>query len=571
MPATERVDRATSFARQVVDGEIVAGKKLRLACERHLRDLEEGEARGLRWRPDLSEKVLAWFPAFCVHFEGPKAGQALELAPWQWFLIGVAFGWQRWDEERQLWLRRFRRIFCEVAKKNGKSLIAGGLGLYLAFYDGEPGAKVFAAATKRAQAQLVWGASKVMVQKSRALKSRILVRHLTLSHPRSNSTYIPLGKDTKTEDGINPNGVIVDEIHRHEDDSLIQLLVQSFGARLNPMLWEITTAGTVGISVWSEEHDYAVQVLEGVLEDDSLFAVICNLDDDDDPFDEAVWPKSNPNLGVSVFRSELRERAVEAQSKPGARQEFLRLRMNVRTQSDEKWMVPALWKASSLPGDEWAGRIAYGGLDLGSRSDLAALVLVVPELEPADPPADWQQRLDIFCHFWCPEVGIDRRSQVDRVPYRAWWEAGLLTATPGDVTDYDRIRADVNAIVNPLERGTPFLDVFEVGYDPHDATQLVTQLTADGFQMVKVIQSHGEMDPAVGEVERMLALRRFRHGGHPILAWMVDNTVMVEDAAGRRKADKRRAREKIDGVPALLMAMKRWMANAGSEVTWGAA
>lgn len=574
-------DRATAYAKDVVAGAYVVGRLVRLAAERHLRDLETAQDRGLQWRPRASERVIDFF-RHVQHFEGPKAGEPVVLEPWQCFAIGVPFGWYRWSEDRQRWVRRFRKVFHEVAKKNGKSLVAGGLGVLLAFFDGERGAKVYAAATKRDQAKLVWDAGRQMVLASPPLRSRIKVRALSLFDPATASKFVPLGKETKTEDGINPNGVLIDEIHRHEDDSLINLLTNSTGARDNPMVVMITTAGPTGINVWAQEHDYAVSVLEGLTEDDSLFAYVANLDEGDDPFDEANWPKANPNLGVSVFRDELRDRAREAIAKPGALNDFLRLRLNVRTQSAQRWMPPELWRGAKVDGatrgenerppGPWGGRLAYGGLDLGEKSDLSALVMLA-YAEDVDPETgevrDWW--LDVFARFWCPLDGVAERSRKDRVPYQRWVDDGLLIATPGNVTDFDLIRSDLNAIVNPEDREADYLNLYEVGYDPFQATQLVTQLTGDGWRMARTAQSFLELNPAVDEVERLLALGKLRHGGHPILAWMVDNTVMVQDAGQRRRPDKTKARDRIDGVPALLMALKRWMAYAGQEREWTAA
>lgn len=554
-------DRVTDYARSVVDGETLVGHKVRLACEKHLADLESASERGLRWDPAKAERHLDFYPAFLVHIEGPKAGQPIVLEPWQCFVLGSVFGWERWDDERQTWRRRYRRAFVEVAKKNGKSIIAGGLGLFLAFFDREAGAQVVAAATKRDQAKLVWGAAKLMAEKSAHLKKRIGIRVLSLFDPTTGSRFWPIGKDTGTEDGINPSAGIIDEVHRHDDRSLIDLLTNSFGARANPLLWMITTAGSTGQSVWAEEHDYAVRVLEGLIEDESLFAYIANLDEGDDPFDEAVWVKANPNLGVSIFRDEMRDRAREAQAKPGARNDFLRLRLNIRTQSVQRWMPPELWRANGTPPEPMAGRIAYGGLDLGSRDDLSALILLIPSDD------GW---LDVHCRFWCPQAGIQERSRKDRVPYDRWAADGLITPTPGDVTDYDVLRRDMGLLANP-EDDADWADIWEVAFDPHDATQLVSQLQSDGFRMVRLIQSTTEMDPTVTEVERLLATGKVRHGNHPVLSWMVDNVDMVQDASGRRKPDKLHARDRIDGVPALLMALKRWMVHAGSEVTWTAA
>ena len=557
-PATAPLpDRATAYAREVVEtgmatssaGTYRVGRFVRLACERHLRDLEQGAERGLRWDPAQSEWALDFF-RFVHHFEGPKAGKPVTLEPWQCFSIGSLFGWQKYDQETQRWRRRFRKAFNEIAKKNGKSLTASGVGLLKAFYDGEAGAQAYAAATKRAQAKLVWGAARVMVQKSPALRARIKVRALSLFDPRSASYFQPLGKDTKKEDGINPFVVIVDEEHRHDDRTLIDLLANSMGARENPLFYIITTAGVTGVSVWAEDHDYAELVLEGVLEDDSLFAYIATLDRGDDPFDEANWPKANPNLGVSVRWDDMRERAAEARQKPAALNEFLRLRLDVRTQSVTRWMAPELWASTAMqPEPLTTERTAYGGLDLGARDDLAAFLLLAPAADGY---------VDVHARFFCPEDGIAERSRRDRVPYDAWASAGWITPTPGNVTDYDRIRAEINAAADGCY-------VAEVGYDPHDATQIGTQLTTDGHQMIRIIQSTTEYNEPVKEVERLVAEGKLRVGANPVLAWMVDNTVMVQDFAGRRKPDKTKARDKIDGVSALLMGLKRLIAHAGEE------
>lgn len=555
-------DRASEYARQVVAGEIVTGRLVRLACERHIRDLGTGRERGLRWRPDRAEVTCDFYPELLVHFEGPKAGQRVDLEPWQCFVEGSIDGWQRWDEEHQRWVRRFRSVFEEVGKKNGKSLMAAGRGLKEAFFQGEAGAQVYAIATKRDQAKIVWGAGRTMVERSPQLRGLIKRRALSLYDPLTNSAFRPLGKDSGNEDGINPSAIIVDEEHRHDDRGLIDLMRESFGARAEPLFYVITTAGTTGESVWAEDHDYAVRVLEGIVEDDQHFAYIANLDDGDDPFDEANWVKANPNLGVSVRWDDMRARAREAREKPGALNSFLRLRLNVRTQSVQRWMQPELWRSNGAPPEPMAGRIAYGGLDLGSRLDLSALILLVPGDD---------EILDVHCRFWCPQDAIAERSRKDRVPYDRWAADGLITATPGNVTDYDIIRADLNTLANPEDPDADHADIYEVGFDPHDATQLVNQLQADGFRMVRLMQSTTEMDPAVTELERLLARGKLRHGNHPVLSWMVDNVVMVQDAAARRKPDKLKARDRIDGVPALLMALKRWMANAGSEVTWTAA
>jgi phage terminase large subunit-like protein len=550
----EMTDRATAYARDVLDGRYVVGELVRLACERHLRWIEEAAEPGspFRWEPERSEKAIDFF-LLCKHFEGPKAGEPIVLEPWQCFSIGPVYGWRALDDEG-VWGRRIRRVFKEVAKKNGKSLEAGGIGILETFFSGQPGAQTYAAATKREQAKLVWGASRKMVVGSPALSARIRIRALSLF--RDNDTYRPLGKETKTEDGINPSCVIIDEEHRHEDRSLIDLLVNSFGARRDPLLYIITTAGQVGESVWAEDHDYAEKVLRGVFDDDRIWPIVYNLDPGDDPFDEAVWPKANPNLGVSVRWDDMRERAKDAREKPGALQDFLRLRLNVQTQNQLKWLTPGRWDAMQAEPDPPESRPAYGGMDLGATLDLSALVTLAT--------ADDGFHIDARATLWCPAEGIEERSRRDKVPYDRWVRDGWIIATPGAVTDYDMIRAEIGRIAEED------LDLYEIGYDQHNATQLAGQLESDGFVMVKVQQSTTELSAAVTELERWMQQGILRMGPNPVMEWMAYNVVMVADAAGRRKPDKLRARERIDGISALLMAVKRYMANAGREVEWTA-
>lgn len=547
------MDRATQYARDVLDGKIVTGRPIKLAAERHLRWIEESQEPGspYKWDPEASERALSFF-RFLKHFEGPKANEPVELEPWQCFAIGPIYGWRRWDEETGMEVRRIRKAFTEVGKKNGKSLVAGGIGLLEAFFNGEAGAQVYSAATKRDQAKLVWGASKAMVLASPKLAQRVKVRALSLYS--GTCTYRPLGKETKTEDGINPSCVIVDEEHRHEDRSLIDLLSQSFGARANPLLYIITTAGLVGESVWAEDHDYAIKVLEGVVEDDQLWPVVFNLDENDDPFDENVWVKANPNLGVSVRMDDMRQRAKEAREKPGALSDFLRLRLNVRTKSEMKWLVPGQWEKCEGPVDPPENRPAYGGLDLGATLDLSALAV----LSQRDDGG-----VDVLMKFWMPAEGIEEKERRDRVPYRVWVQQGWITLTPGRVTDYDRIREDIAALTNEW-------DLYEIGYDQHGATQLAVQLEQDGFLMVKVMQSATELSSAITEVERWMSQGKMHTGANPVLRWMADNVILTEDAGGRRKPDKIKGRERIDGVSALLNGAKRYMLNAGGEVEWTA-
>lgn len=555
----------TQYALDVLAGRVVAGLLVRKACERHIEDLASGGERGLRWDLDAASKAIGFFPLL-RHYKGEwgphpgkPQGDPIVLEPWQQFVVGSAFGWKRHDGTR-----RFREVYLEVAKKNGKTLMAAGIGILLAFFDNEAGAEVYSIATKRDQAKFVWLDAKQMVQKNPSLAARIHAYALTLADEGTASFFRPLGRDSgEGEQGFNPHGGIVDELHVIEERDSIDNLETGVSARRQPMIWKITTAGVKRESIWAEERSDAVAVVEGRATDDSMLVLVYTLDEGDDPFDEEVWPKANPNLGVSVILDTLRTQAEKAKRSPGKQAAFLRFRMNVPTGVATRAIDIDEWDAcSGLTADEgyeaWAertfmpGRSAYGGLDLASVRDLTALILLFRDDEGI---------YDALCRFWCPEEGIDHRSRVDGVPYADWVRDGYLIATPGNVTDYAFVKAEHLALAEEFE-------IIDIGYDRWNATQLATDLQADGATMFPIAQTQAGLGPGWRELEKLILERRVRHGGHPILRWMAGNVEVETDAAGNQKPSKAKSTERIDGMVALDMAVTRWMthvADAGAE------
>ena len=531
-------DPVTQYALDVIGGRIVAGVLVRKACERHLRDLATGKERGLWFDAHQAEKDIDFYHLL-HHYKGRD--DLIDLAPWQQFIVGSAFGWKREDGTR-----RFRYVYVECASKQGKSTIAGGAGLRLAFFDGEPGAEVYAAATKRDQAKIPWGAAVQMVRKSPSLRKLIQVNAGSLSQTSSASFFQPLGRDSDSDQGINPNGAIIDELHVHDTRDLLDNIEKAASVRRQPMIWKITTAGRKRESVWTEERADAVAILEGRATDDATFAVIYTLDEGDDPFDEAVWPKANPNLGVSVKLDFLRERAAKAQRSPGAMAAYLRYHMNVPTAVSTRAIDIDEWDQCAADPVVPEGAHVDGGLDLASVRDLTALVLV---------HRDEDGFLNVLCRFWCPEAGIEQRSRIDGVPYADWVRDGFLVATPGNVTDYDHVKAEALAIGSTYEVG-------EIGYDRWNATQLVTDLVADGANMVAISQTHAGLSAGWRELEKAILEHKLRHGGHPILRWMAGNVEVETDAAGNQKPSKSRSTERIDGIVALDMAIGRLIVHA---------
>lgn len=368
-------DAVTAYAKAVVRGRTgrPTSRLERLACERHIRDVAAQRERGLVWSVDAAAEAIRFF-SLLPHTKGRQwAGQTFKPEPWQQFVLGSVFGWLRADGTR-----RFRRSYVRLPRKNGKSFIAAGVALKLAFFDGEQRAEVYTAATKREQARIVFDEAKAMVTAVPGLKSRIGVSVGNLHQLSSGSKLQPLGADADTTDGLNISGAIVDELHAHKTRAMVDVLDTATAARLQPHIFEITTAGYDRQSVCYEHDDYATRLLEGVFEDDAWFVFLTGMDPGDDWTDPKSWHKANPNLGVSVDIEDLRAKCTKAQRVPANQNAFRRLHLNEWTEQEDRWLDLAAWQSCGQPLRELAGRPCYVGLDLSSTSDLTAMVLVFP-------------------------------------------------------------------------------------------------------------------------------------------------------------------------------------------------
>lgn len=437
------------------------------------------------------------------------------------------------------------------------STIAAGIALYLFYGDGEPGADVYAAATKNAQAKIVWGEAMRMVRASPRLARAIDIlggerpgQMANMNIVETASKFEPLGADRDTTDGLNVHGAVIDELHAHKGRGMWDILETATGARRQPMLLAITTAGYDRHSICWEVRDYSAKVLEGVLDDDTWFAFVAEVAEDADWTDEACWPHGNPNLGVSVKLDDLRALAAKAAATPAAQNAFRRLRLDQWTDQASRWMPTAAWDACRGEVDMEAlrGRECYAGLDLSSTKDLTALVLYFPP--------NYDDVLGrILAYFWVPEENVEKRSRDDRVPYKAWIAAGHIAATPGNVVDYDRIREFVKSVAVRYH-------VAEIAYDPWRATQLAVQLQEDGATCVEFRQGMASMAGPMAEAEKLILGKKIRHDGNPVLRWNVSNVAVKQDEAGNSKPDKARSRERVDGLVAMVMAVGRAMVHA---------
>lgn len=524
---------------------------MRQACERHFRDLAEADKKGFIWRPDIALYAIR-FVEYCRHSKGEWAGQRIKLEAWQAFVRGSAFGWVRKDG-----LRRFRVVYEEVARKNGKSTSAAAVALKCLVADGEPGADIYSAATKKDQAKIVFDEARRMVMKSEDLQRLVSVYRASLAVDTTLSHFSPLSADERTLDGLNPHAVIIDELHKHKNRAVLDVLDTAMGSRRQPLLWIITTAGDDNPeSVYAQERTYAENVVSGNFVDDEWLIYIATLDPEDRWDDPAVWVKANPNLGVSVKKDDLLRQCRAAKNNPARQIEFKRLRCNLRTASSTQLITGALWDENGLsPFDpaELAGRRCFCGLDLSSKVDLSAWVKV---FQPQEEGERWK----VVCRFWMPAETVDAKSDRDQVQYRRWIANGLIEPTQGNIIDHTEIQAAI------LEDARIY-DIASVAYDPWNATQLAVALQGDGIPMHDFVQGIRSFTAPTKELMAWLLANKIDHGGNPVLRWMALNMRVQTDKNDNWMPHKKLSIGRVDGVVALIMAIGRSMGDdtAGLE------
>lgn len=540
----------TAYARDVLDGAFVVGRLVRLAAERHLRDLEHGQERGLRFDEDEAQRAIDFFRILRLA-DGNGAGERFEPLPWQQFVIGSLFGWLGADGRR-----RFKYSLVEVARANGKSPLAGGVGLKALTADGEQGAQVYSAATTRDQAKIVFNDAVHMAERSPSLWPKLTKTVNNLAFMRAGAYFRPLSADASKMDGLRVHVALVDELHEHPNGDVLTKLRTGMKST-QPLLFMITTAGFDRHSVCFEEHEHAVKVLEGVIENDAYFAYIATLDEGDDWTDEGCWPKANPSLGTTVRLETLRDECELAKQIPGQQNAFKRLRLNVWTEQDVRWLAMDVYdeNCGAVDAEALKGRPCFAGLDLSSTSDLTALELYFPE--PDGKGGAWMH------HYFVPEENMRRRAERDRVPYEVWADQDYLHATPGNVVDYSYIRAQLNQLVDDG------YSIQEVAYDPWNATQLVTDLMSDGFTCVPIRQGFGSLSAPTKEFEKLLLARAFSFGTNPVTRWAASNVMVEQDPAGNLKPSKAKSTERIDPIVAMIMAVDRATRNDGSDAYVG--
>lgn len=539
-------DPVTRYARAVVSGKVVAGPHIRDACQRHLTDLVEGPTRGLFFDLKSADRAISFFADVLRLNGGEYEGKPYELLDWQAFIVGSLFGWLGSDG-----FRRFRMAYVETAKGSGKSPLAAGIGLYGMMADGEAGAEIYAAATKKDQAMILFRDAVAMVDHSPELRARITksgtgLNVWNLAWVDRRSFFRPIASDDG-QSGPRPHISLLDEIHEHKDGYVIEMLKAGQKSRRQPLLFGITNSGTDKRSACWDYHDYGAKVSALQLADDSFFAFICSLDEGDDPFkDEACWHKANPSLNVGLPGLRyLREQVDQARGMPSKESIVRRLNFCQWVEADAPWIGSEAWfgcedKAFDL--DRLIGRRCWGGLDLSSTQDLTALVL---EFEPTEDDPRWRQ----LEWFWLPGDGLHEKAEHDRVPYIAWRDAGHLLVTEGRAINK-------LAVVRKAAEITSLYDLQAMAYDRWRIEDVKMLCEQEGVSLpfVPFGQGFKDMAPAVDEYERRLLDRQVCHRGNPVMTWCAANAVVVTDPAGNRKVAKEKATGRVDGVVASIMA-----------------
>lgn len=578
-------DRVSAFAHAVLAGEIVAGPNVRNACKRHLRDLEHGPSRGLIWDLESANRAIGFFEDVLCLNGGDYEGMPFLLAPWQAFVVGSLFGWMTVDG-----FRRFRLGYIETGKGSGKSPLVAGIGLYGLVADGEQRAEIYAAATKRDQAMILFRDAVSMVDMSAKLRSRLVQsgrddKVWNLFYANTNSFFRPISAD-EGKSGPRPHIGLLDELHEHKTAATVNMMRAGTKNRRKAMVVMITNSGSDKKTVCGQYHDLGVRICAQIEDNDSFFAFICSLDEGDDPFkDEACWPKVNPSLdhiaeGQSdgiPGRKYLREQVQSARGLPAQESVVRRLNFCEWTSADAPWISWDVWKQAEepVPMRVLRNRRCVGGLDLASTTDLTAFVLVFwPTLH--DP--HWR----LLPYFWIPDDDLQGREDRDKVPYSMWLKDGHLETTPGRAISKKHV-------LMRLVKICAYFDVERIGYDRWRAEDLLQLMTDEDITLPEVVpfgQGFKDMAPAVDEFERRLLGREpendvidldpadyelvqsetvetLRHDGNPVMTWCAGNAVIVSDPANNRKADKAKATGRIDGIVASIIAVGTSMKSGG--------
>ncbi len=488
----------------------------------------------------------AFFPGCLTHQRNELAGRPIHLEEWQLAIIYNLFGWMRADG-----IRRYREAYITVARGNGKSTLCVGIAGLLLYADAEPGAEVYAAAAERGQANRLLRDLKGMVRTCPELLAASQIFQHRITFPENHSFFESISSEARSKHGFDLHGAVIDELHAIRDRELVDVLETSRRSRKQPLIVHITTAGYDKTSICFEKYEYALRVRDGVTPDRAFLPVIYEVPKDDDWQDESNWIKANPNIGVSLKWDYMREQAAHAATTPAFENVFRRLHLNQWTEQAERILPMHRWDECAEPFDEESleGRPCYGGLDMSTTTDISAFVLVFPPE---------QEGGDYYCLFrcWVPEEHPRCRARHEMASYAEWIKSEHMLTTPGDVVDYERVRAEI------ADLGTRF-DIRGIAVDRWNTTQMQTALLGDGFEVVKFAQGFAAFNAPTKALIELVLGRRIAHGGHPVARWCASNLAADINAEESMKPTKKKSSDRIDLAVALIMGLDQAMLNEG--------
>ena len=541
----EYINKMKQYIADVVSGRRVAGELEKLAVARHLDDEKYCVERGFYWDEKAAMKALSFF-SLLKHYQGEWAGKELILEGWQCFIIASIFGWKKAGG-----VRRYSTAYIEVSRKNGKTLLAAGIGLYLMYMDGEDGAQVYSAAVDKEQAKVCWDAAVAMVEQSPVLKKRTLLSKKSIAVESSRSTFKPLSKDTKNKDGFNPHGAIIDELHKWPTLEIYDVIRSGMGARRQPLIFIITTAGlNLSLPCYGVRR-VNVDILKGAKVQHDRFIMIFSMDEGDDWHNPRNWLKASPNLGVSVKMEFMENEYIAVTNDPTKEVEFKTKNLNMWVDAPTVWIPDDVIQANNhgITREELVGERCFVGLDLASTEDITAMALFFP----------WVAHPALLLYFWVPESKIENKK--DRVDYRTWVNEGWITATEGDVVDTEYLSLDISRILNQYE-------VIGLSYDPWMAANGVIQhLEKIGYydRLDPIAQTITYLSEPTKELQRMLMRKEMDLMDNPVLRWMFRNIAIYTDPNLNIRLNKAKSSEKIDGCAASVNAIAGYLSRHGRD------
>ena len=528
---------AEIFAQQVRTGNILTCEFVQLAVDRYYRDMDNALDKGWYFDRKAAQRAISFIERL-KHTKGQWAGLRFKLEPWQQFIIWNIFGWKMADGTR-----RFRYAYVEIARKNGKTALSAGIGLYMLFADGESRPEVYSAATVKDQARICFSDA-VEIVKATDLKNYLTTYRNSIVYELKGGMMKPLSSDYGTHDGLNPSCGIIDEFHAHKDSGMFDVIKSAFGARKQPLMFIITTAGFNKAGACYAYRDNVIKILRGINEDDTLFGIIYTMDANEEWDNPQMWIKSNPNLGVSLFPNYLEDQVNDAKNRPEAVRNVMTKNVNLWVDAEKTWILDDAWMkcVGTTEIEDLRGCECWGGLDLSNVSDITAFVLIFHE----------NDKFQLLPFFWIPEEKMLEKIRKENINYDLWVKAGFVKVTSGNVLDYEFVKADILQIVE-------IYDLQSSAYDRWNSSQTIIDLQNEGMECNPFGQGYGSMSAPSKEFEKLVLSEKIEHFGNPVLRWMLSSTLIKTDPAGNIKPDKEKSVQKIDGIVASIMALGEWM------------